>query len=76
MPYTVLEIARIRCVSAAGELPFTVDTNRQTMAADLAGPGAAFATLDYSEDPPLVFTGERVDFDDLDFTGLREFEGW
>jgi hypothetical protein len=35
-----------------------------------------FATIDYSEDPPLLFTGEAVEFDDLKLRSLREFEGW
>lgn len=76
MAYTVLEIAKVRIVSGAGELPFGIDPRSETKVADLAGVGTGFATLDYSEDPPLVFIGERVEFDDLAFTGLREFEGW
>ena len=43
---------------------------------DLGSEDGKFATLDYSEDPPLVFLGEYVDFDSLKMTGLREFEGW
>jgi hypothetical protein len=37
---------------------------------------ARFATVDYSESPPLFFTGEFVDFDALALAGLREFDGW
>lgn len=44
--------------------------------ADLRTPGRAFATLDYSETPPLLFTGEWVEFEELNLKGLRQFEGW
>ena len=35
--------------------------------ADLSGPSGEFATLDYSETPPLVFVGREVALDDLGF---------
>ncbi len=44
--------------------------------ADLTGPGRRFATLDYSEEPPLVFLGEYVEFEELHLSGLRELDGW
>ncbi len=44
--------------------------------ADLQGDDSSFATLDYSEEPPLVFLGEYVEFDALQLSGLREFDGW
>lgn len=74
--FSVQEISSARCVSGAGELPFRINTGYDAPVADLAGKGRRFATLDYSESPALAFVGERVAFDDLQFTGLREFEGW
>ena len=44
--------------------------------ADLRTSGGAFGTLDYSENPPLLFLGEWVEFDDLHLKNLRQFEGW
>jgi len=44
--------------------------------ADMIGEGNSFATLDFSEDSPLVFLGEYVEFEQLSLTGLREFDGW
>jgi hypothetical protein len=35
-----------------------------------------FATLDYSDNTPVLYIGERVDFDDLGLKNLRKFEGW
>jgi hypothetical protein len=44
--------------------------------ADLRTEDGRFATLDYSEDPPLLFMGETVDFASLQLRNLRQFEGW
>ena len=35
-----------------------------------------FATIDYSEQPPLFFSGRVVPFDALHLVELRTFEGW
>ena len=72
----VVEVTKATCVSGAGELPFKVGVGYEAPVADLAGRGRRFGTLDYSEDPPLVFLGERLEFDDLELGQLREFEGW
>jgi hypothetical protein len=74
--YHVKEVSSARCVAGAGELPFQVNTGYDARVVDLDGTEVRFATIDYSEDPPLVFTGERVEFDALQLKGLREFEGW
>ncbi|MBI5211293.1 MAG: DUF4178 domain-containing protein [Elusimicrobia bacterium] len=63
-------------IAAEGELPFRVPFGEKAPFADLAGPGREFATIDYSEDPPFLFLGEYVPFDELALTGLKEFEGW
>ena len=37
---------------AEGEIPYRLEPGGWYMYADLSGPDGAFATLDYSEDPP------------------------
>jgi hypothetical protein len=74
--YTVTAVTRARYVGVEGELPFVYWDKAEVPFADLRTPGARFATVDFSEDPPLVFAGEFVAFDDLQLTGLRAFEGW
>ena len=64
------------CVAGEGELPFKVGTGFEAPVADMIGEGNSFATLDFSEDSPLVFLGEYVEFEQLSLTGLREFDGW
>lgn len=71
---TTITTARYRGVE--GELPFEYWDKVDATFVDLRAIGAGFATIDYSEDPPLLFTGEHVRFADLDLRGLREFDGW
>ncbi|MDF1503353.1 DUF4178 domain-containing protein [Roseisolibacter sp. H3M3-2] len=74
--YTVSTITRARYRGVEGELPFVYWDKAEVQFVDLRTPAARFATVDFSEDPPLVFAGEFVAFDDLQLTGLRAFEGW
>jgi len=59
-----------------GELPFPYYEKSDMTFADLRTSGRAFGTLDYSENPPLLFLGEWVEFEDLQMKNLRQFEGW
>jgi len=59
-----------------GELPFPYYGKSDMLFADLRTAGPPFGTLDYSEQPPLLFLGEWVEFEDLQLKNLRQFEGW
>ena len=59
-----------------GELPFKFYGKERFTFADMRSVGKAFGTIDYSENPPLLFLGEWVDFDELQLKNLRQFEGW
>jgi len=59
-----------------GELPFPYYGKSDMLFADLRTTGRNFGTLDYSEDPPLLFLGEWVEFEELQLKNLRQFEGW
>ena len=72
--YTVSTLTRARYAGVEGELPFEYWDHAEVPFADLTGADGTFATLDYSEDPPLVFQGEYVPFTDLRLTHLREAE--
>ncbi|HEV3203387.1 MAG TPA: DUF4178 domain-containing protein, partial [Gemmataceae bacterium] len=61
----VAEIGVARPISAEGELPFRLEPGTSYHYADLAGPNGEFATLDYSGETPLLFTGQEVTLDDL-----------
>jgi hypothetical protein len=74
--FEVVDAQRARTIAGEGELPFRVGAGYEAPVADLQGRGRSFATLDYSEDPPLVFLGEYVEFDVLALSGLRALDGW
>jgi ribosomal protein S27AE len=76
--FQVSNIETARCIAGEGELPIRVGAGYEAPVVDLQGQSNIFATLDYSEDPPLVFVGEQVPFNDLQLTHLRQVmpAGW
>lgn len=52
-------------IAADGEIPYRLTPNEQFRYADLAGKNNAFATIDYSLDPPWVFVGQQVTLDEI-----------
>ena len=74
--YIVTSVNNAKYVGVEGDLPFEYWDKQILQYLDLGATDGKFATLDYSEDTPLVFLGEFVEFEDLKMTGLREFEGW
>ena len=74
--YQVTTITRAHYRGVEGELPFEYWDKTEVLFADLATRDGRFATLDYSDPEPLLFTGEAVGFDDLRLKNLRQFEGW
>ncbi|HEU0301702.1 MAG TPA: DUF4178 domain-containing protein [Longimicrobium sp.] len=72
--YVVSTLTRARYVAVEGELPFEYWDRGEVLFADLAGQEGMFGTLDYSEDPPLLFQGEYVPLEELQLRGLREPE--
>lgn len=69
--WTVSNLENAECVAGQGELPFKVGAGYPVAAADLRNE-AGFATLDYSETPPLLFVGEAVSFPALKMSNLRD----
>ncbi len=69
--WTVSNIENAECIAGQGELPFKVGAGYPVAAVDLRN-SQNFATLDYSETPPLFFVGEAVDFKSLKMANLRE----
>ncbi len=69
--FTVSVLNTARCIAGQGELPFRVASGYDVNTADLRSQ-TRFATLDYSETPPLLFVGQPVKFDDLRLTHLNE----
>ena len=74
--YETTSITRARYRGVEGELPFEYWDKEEVPFVDLRSTSGKFATLDYSDDSPLLFTGEAVEFEDLKLRNVREFEGW
>jgi len=71
VPFTVTDVEHGKCIAGAGELLFEVGAGFDAPSADLRF-GRSFASIDYSEETPLLFLGASVDFSDLHFTNLRD----
>ena len=74
--YQVSTITLARYNGVEGELPFEYWDKSAVWFIDLMTADSRFATVDYSEQPPLLFLGEAVEFDSLQLKNLRDFEGW
>ena len=74
--YELTSLTRAHYKGVQGELPFEYWDKSDLLFADLRTTTGEFATLDYSEQPPLLFMGRAVEFNDLHLKNLREFEGW
>lgn len=74
--YVVADRREARCVSGEGELPANLRPGYAFKYVDLRTDEDDFATIDYSEDPPLAFAGAVVELRDLHPEGLRTFRGW
>jgi Zn finger protein HypA/HybF involved in hydrogenase expression len=70
-PLMVTEKGTATAVAAEGEIPYKLTPNEQSLYADLSGAGNAFATIDYSMNPPLAFVGEQVSLADLGLADAR-----
>ena len=74
--YEVTSITQANYRGVEGELPFEYWDKERCTFADLRSATGRFATIDYSEEQPLVFVGESVSFADLKLKNVRQFEGW
>ena len=74
--YLVSTITKAHYCGVEGELPFQYWDKSDVVFIDLLSHSEKVATIDYSEDPPLLFLGGAVGFEDLKLKNLRSFEGW
>jgi hypothetical protein len=74
--YSVTTLTQAHYRGVEGELPFQYWDKEDVWFADFMSESGRFATLDYSDEQPVLYLGEAVDFDDLKLKNLRKFEGW
>lgn len=70
-PLMVQEKGRATTVAADGEIPYKLEPNEEFRFADLAGKNNAFATIDYSMEPPWVFVGKQVTLEEIGLGDAR-----
>ncbi len=73
--FVVTDIEEAMCIAGEGELPFAFGAGYPAQLVDLRttdGAEAAFASIDYSEAPPLFFVGESLPFAAFKFANLRD----
>jgi len=75
-PYQVTSITKAHYAGVQGELPFEYWDKADVTFADMRTSTAEFGTIDYSEEPGLLFLGRVVEYDDLKLKNVRMFEGW
>ena len=71
--FAVTNTENALCISGEGELPFSFGAGYPAALVDLRATddSGAFASIDYSELPPLLFVGESLSFGKLKFANLR-----
>jgi len=69
--FQVTNFESATCVAGEGELPFKVGAGYVAPVVDLVS-STNFASIDYSDEKPMVYIGEHVRLGDLRMTGLRE----
>jgi hypothetical protein len=73
-PFTVSSITKARYRGVEGELPFVYWDKDTVPFVDLRAHDESFATIDYSEDRPLLFVGRFVEYDALALRNVRTFD--
>jgi hypothetical protein len=74
--YTVSTITKAHYRGVEGELPFQYWDKSEVVFIDLMSYTGKVATIDYSDDDPMLYLGEGVEFENLKLKNLRSFEGW
>jgi uncharacterized protein DUF4178 len=65
VPLTIAETGVATQLGAKGEIPYRLTPGEEYEYADLSGPNGIFATLDYSNTPPMAFVGHEVTLADI-----------
>jgi hypothetical protein len=74
--YDVSTLTTAHYRGVQGELPFQYWDKEDVTFVDLRSETGKFATIDYSDEKPVLYLGQMVEFDDLALRNLRAFEGW
>src|SRR5690349_19040990 len=73
-PPIVAEIGLARTLGAIGEIPYELTPGQTFYYADLSGAAGMFATIDYSDSPPALYSGQIVTLAELGLADARAAE--
>ncbi|MFN2532606.1 MAG: DUF4178 domain-containing protein [Pyrinomonadaceae bacterium] len=73
-PPIVAEIGLARGLGAIGEIPYELTPGQTFYYADLSGSAKMFATIDFSDTPPTVYSGKVVTLAELGLADARAAE--
>lgn len=74
--WLVNDVKKARCIAAEGELPFAVAPDALRTGIDLTGPDGGFGTVEINGDQRTFYAGHYAQFEELNFTELRQVPGW
>lgn len=74
--YHVEDIKSVTCEGGVGELPVPGVKGRRSTSVDLVGPAKSFANIDYAGHGDRLYLGRYAEFEELQFSNLRELDGW
>ena len=74
--YIITARTRAGYLGVSGQLPFEYWDKQIVSFIDCRTRDGRFATLDFSDTPPIWFVGQFVEFEQLQLKNLREFEEW
>ena len=74
--YTLDDMRHASCQASEGELPFQAIPGRRTLRMDFTGSAGIFACMEVDKEDRALYLGRYVDFDELNFSNLRELRGW
>jgi hypothetical protein len=75
-PWTVTDVKKIKYRAAEGELPFAAPPQESRTSVDLIRTAGGFATIELDGEELELFTGEYVEFTELNLANLRPVPGW
>ena len=74
--YHVDDIKQVTCAGSQGELPFKAIKDRKSVSVDLSCDSDGFGCIEYSDDGVRFFAGKYCELDQLEFSNLRQLDGW
>ena len=74
--FYIKDIQTSKVVSGEGELPFPFESEYEAPVVDLVRADGTFATLDFSEEKPLVFIGRALSYRELHMNRVRSVYGF